>query len=372
MEKALSLIPYKIFPAKLGGQKGIALFNEYLSKLFPLCCATVTGNDPRYATYPVFNILGDSSLRYINVFNFFRLRKIIRDQAVTHLILEHPYLGWLGMLLKKYTGVKLVVHSHNIESTRWKTLGKWWWKILWWYEGMVHRYADYNFFIHDEDRSFAVTEYNVDPAKAITVTYGIEWNQAPSKELRDASREILLSRYTIESSAVIMLFNGSLDYSPNLNAVHDILKNINPLFLQGDLVYRIIICGSGLPREMNDLTSYADKNIIYAGFVDDISLYFKGSDIFLNPVTEGGGIKTKLVEALGYGTRAVSTQNGSIGVNPEECGGNLAIVKDKDWEAFASETRRMVSGETSRLPEGFFKKFYWGNIASKAAEFMRS
>ncbi len=26
----VSIIPYKIFPAKLGGEKGIAVFNEYL------------------------------------------------------------------------------------------------------------------------------------------------------------------------------------------------------------------------------------------------------------------------------------------------------------------------------------------------------
>jgi hypothetical protein len=36
MDKAplriLSIIPYKILPAKLGGEKGIAVFNEYLAK----------------------------------------------------------------------------------------------------------------------------------------------------------------------------------------------------------------------------------------------------------------------------------------------------------------------------------------------------
>jgi hypothetical protein len=64
---------------------------------------------------------------------------------------------------------------------------------------------------------------------------------------------------------------------------------------------------------MNELKNYADQNIIYAGFVDDISIYFKGADVFINPVSYGGGIKTKLVEALGYNLNAVSTSNGAIG-----------------------------------------------------------
>ncbi len=49
-------------------------------------------------------------------------------------------------MLKWFTGVKLIVHSHNIEGLRWKTLGKWWWKGLWIYEKWVHRQADLQLF----------------------------------------------------------------------------------------------------------------------------------------------------------------------------------------------------------------------------------
>jgi len=69
--KVLSLVPYTIFPAKVGGQKGIALFNEYLAKECDLTCVTIKNNDPQFAKgYKVLNILGNSSLRYINFFYF--------------------------------------------------------------------------------------------------------------------------------------------------------------------------------------------------------------------------------------------------------------------------------------------------------------
>ena len=86
---------------------------------------------------------------------------------------------------------------------------------------------------------------------------------------------------------------------------------------------------------MNELKDYADQNIIYAGFVDDISIYFKGVDVFINPVTDGGGIKTKLVEALGYNLNVVSTMNGAIGVDEKICNGKLFVCENDDWQTFA-------------------------------------
>ena len=62
-----------------------------------------------------------------------------------------------------------------------------------------------------------------------------------------------------------------------------------------------------LEESYNELKDYADKNIIYAGFVDDITLFYKAADMLINPVIDGGGIKTKLVEALGYNMNVVTT-----------------------------------------------------------------
>ncbi len=74
MTKILSLVSYKILPAKLGGQKSLALFTEYLAKEAELVCVTVKSNDQLYAKgYLLLNILSDSALRYINLFYFFRL-----------------------------------------------------------------------------------------------------------------------------------------------------------------------------------------------------------------------------------------------------------------------------------------------------------
>src|SRR6202008_4176961 len=116
-----------------------------------------------------------------------------------------------------------------------------------------------------------------------------------------------------------------------------ILEEINPRLLQEKgFNYKIIICGKGLPAELNELKEYADKNIIYAGFVDDIEVYFKAADIFLNPVQSGGGIKTKMVEAIAYGDTVVSTKSGAAGISKEISGDKLVVVEDNDWDKFST------------------------------------
>ncbi|MFT3934714.1 MAG: glycosyltransferase [Chitinophagaceae bacterium] len=370
MSTIISLVSYPFLPAKLGGQKGIALFNKYFAKHCRLVCITTQNNDPAAADgYKVVNTISSSPLRYMNIFLFFPIYKAIKKEKATHLILEHPYYGWLGILLKWASGVKLVVHSHNIESLRWKTLGKWWWPVLALYEKFTHRQADYNFFIRAEDKTYAIEHFGVKEQKSITVTYGIEWNTIPSAEEKEKCKAGLQETHSFGTNETVFLFNGSLDYLPNLDAVVTIVEKLNPVLLQSGMQYKIIICGKGLPSNMNELKEYADKNIIYAGFVDDITRYFKGADIFVNPVIDGGGIKTKLVEALGYNMDVVSTVSGAIGVPLTITGDKMKVFDDNDWNGFAQAMMQPIAKKD--IPNDFFLHFYWENIAGSAYRFIQ-
>ncbi|HEX4375016.1 MAG TPA: glycosyltransferase family 4 protein, partial [Puia sp.] len=325
-------------------------------------------NNPALANgYEALNILSNSKLRYINVFYFFLVRKIIKQKKATHVILEHPYYGWLGVLLKRFCNVKLIVHSHNIEGLRWKTLGKWWWKILWNYEKFTHRNADYNFFIQDEDKKYAVENFGLNSSKCITVTYGIEWNKIPSAQELSRSKQQVRTTHNISEEKKILLFNGAFKYKPNLDALNKIIDVIDPLLQQQiNFQYAIIICGMDIPEE---IIAGKYPNIIIAGFVDDISVYLKGADVFLNPITEGGGIKTKLVEALGYDLNAVSTEHGAIGIDPGWCNNKLQLCDDNDWDSFCELIIRS-SAHDENISEIYFQHFYLGNIIKKAAEFI--
>ncbi len=206
--------------------------------------------------------------------------------------------------------------------------------------------------------------FSLDPVRCHTITYGFELAEKPTIAEKESAKQKLREFHSINTSEKILFFNGTLDYKPNQDAVDMILKQINPLLLADEnFKYKIIICGKGLPASYQGLKEYHSKNIIYAGFVDDINVYFKGADIFINPVTDGGGIKTKMVEALGYNLSCVSTNSGAIGIPPNITGNKMIVVGDADWKQFVSAIRNIETN--ADIPSTFFEHFYWGNIAAK-------
>jgi glycosyltransferase involved in cell wall biosynthesis len=363
--RILSIVPYKIFPAVMGGQKGVALFYKYFSQLVSFACYTVKSNESK-ESYTILNELSNGQSRYINPFLFFKIKKIAVENECTHILFEHPYYAWLIILLTLFTKQKLIIHSHNIESERFKSIGKWWWKILWFYEQLAYRTADYVWFKTDEDKQYAHLFFKLKIEKCSTIPYGTEVTKLPSDfEISEARNEVL-NQYNISDNDTLILFNGSLNYKPNLDALMIILKHINPLLNKAIASYKILICGKGLPPEMNELKDYLQENIIYCGFVIDIDLYFKACDIFLNPLLDGGGIKTKLVEALGFGKKCVSSVNGAIGIDEACTGGRLKIVADKDWVAYSNAIFEMNETEIKNDHQDFYNIFSWPHIAEKA------
>ena len=359
------LAPYGIYPTTSGGKKYIVLFSKYLQEIFPVHTFTTSAVPDEQQVYPV---LGESKLRYANPMLFFTLKKIIKEKKITHLIMEHPYFAWLGWMLKNACGISLTMQSHNIEAVRFKTLGKWWWRLLHAYEGWAHRQADQNFFITEEDRQYAINYYKLNPGKCHCVTYGTEREQAPSSAERLAARQWLNAKYQINDNEQVILFVGSLGYGPNTEAVEIICRSINFLLNNAqNFDYKILICGSGLPKSLSSLKESA--NVIFTGFVKDIDLYFKGADVFINPIISGGGIKTKLVEALGNNLSSVTTRNGAVGIDAAITKDKMIIVEDEDWENFAAQI--MQSKNESEISSEFFQQFYWGNIAAKAAAVLR-
>ncbi len=351
----------------MGGQKGIYLFLKYVSQKAPVVCYTSNDNEPgENESFTIKKILGRGASRYYNLLNFFKLKKDFKTEGITHLVLEHPYLGWLGILLKYFTGIKLVVHSHNIESLRFKSTGRWWWRILWQYEKMVHRRADHNFFITEEDKIYAIARFNLKPDRCTVITYGIEQPEAPSLTVKQEAKQQIIRLHQLPNPDFILLYNGTLDYTPNLDGLKTIVNQVNPVLkTQNQFTYTIIICGNRLSAEnKNWLESHRKNNILFAGFVDDINLYFTASDMFLNPITDGGGIKTKLVEALAANNTTISYSNGAIGVPREITGNKLTVVADNDPVAFTNALLQQINNTKEILPESFFKHFYWGNIAN--------
>ncbi len=93
-------------------------------------------------------------------------------------------------------------------------------------------------------------------------------------------------------------------------------------------------------------------------------MYYKAADIFLNPIGEGGGIKTKLVEALAANDTAISFATAAIGVPPTVTG-MLLIVADKDPGSFCKSDTTKSTFIRESIPQSFFGSFLLGIFAEK-------
>ena len=365
MRKVLNIIPYPFLPYFSGGQKLIAQFNMYLGENCELHVAGTANNEAilvkNYTFYPY---LQKSRLRFFDVTAFFRLKKLVESKGIDTIIIEHPYLGWLGWMLKKTTKARLIVHTHNIEYERFRTVGKPWWRILKWYETAVLRSADTVFCISDEDRQWMIDKMQVKAELCKLVPYGITAEALPTDKA--LCKKQICAQHQIDPSKKILFFNGLLDYKPNTDAVKTIIEKINPLLLKTNLSYHILIAGKRLPESFNELKQWNNVNISYAGFVDDIDFYTKAADVLLNPVVSGGGVKTKMIEALGMNTTVVATTTGASGVKKELCGDKLVVVPDNNWPLFV-EAVVAASTRENHTPEAFYNMYSWKNITRRVA-----
>ena len=366
--RVVSVAPYPFLPAKFGGHKAIAFFYRFFSRKVGFSCVSVHGNENDvFADYQQYKILGRSFFRYVNVWNVFRIGKIVKRNGATHIMTDQPYMGWLVLLVRLFHGTKVVIRSHNIEARRFRTIGKWWWWILYGYEGFVYRKADAVFFITEEDRRFAIEKYRVKEVKSTVVTYGFQPPHFFSPEWKKKVASLIRKENGLPEDKTVLLFNGDFGYRPNAQALKILVEEIVPQLEKRMADFVVVVCGKAIPQA---LLSRENPHIVARGFVEDIGAYFAGSSIFLNPITEGGGIKTKLVEALSYRTLAVSFASGAIGIPTSVVEDRIKVVPDGDNTAFADAIVQQLHNRSEWHCEKFQEYFNWDNIAQHAADFL--
>ncbi|MDE3142832.1 MAG: glycosyltransferase [Bacteroidota bacterium] len=362
----LGIVSYKIFPARLGGQKGIADFYQFISKECDVVLATSTDNkEITESPFKIYNFLFNQWKGFLNVFYIPKLITTIRKHKVDLILIEHSYFGIFGILLRSLTGKPFVIHSHNIESHRFLVAKRKWWRLYVRYEIFVHQQANFSFFKCHEDRDWAVEQWHIAPEKCMVVTYGTHIHETPALEEKKLCREKILQLHSVKEDETIFLFNGSLNYTPNIDSLNIIIQYLIPILQKTDFRFKIIICGDFLSHELKDQMALLPQ-IIFTGYVPDINLYFKGCDAFLNPSVLATGIKTKLVEALANDLTIISTRSGARGIDETITKEKMILVENADWQSFAAEMIKIKIRKGFTTPQEFYNSFYWGNIVARA------
>ncbi len=362
----LGIVAFKVFPAQMGGQQYVVNYYDELAKhcKVVLCVSKNNGNvsDKPYEVLPfLFNHWNS----LFNLVYLFKLNKIIKKKGIDIILIDHSYVGWMGVVLRYFTKKKFVIKSANIEALRFKDMQRVGWQLYDRYERWVHRKADFSFFITEAEKHFAIQRWNLDASKCGTIAYGSSTINQPTVDQKQQSRKALLQEHHLPTNTKLFFFNGTLDYLPNTDAlyiiVQELLKRLDPF----NQPYKIFICGNRITPDWEKLLLQKPQ-IIFKGYVDDINKYYEGTDCFICPVTLGTGIKTKIVEALANGQQVISCKKSGVGFNQKLLGNQLQLIENYNWTAFAEAMMAININTVVQTPASFYAYFNWNNIVKES------
>jgi sugar transferase (PEP-CTERM/EpsH1 system associated) len=114
------------------------------------------------------------------------------------------------------------------------------------------------------------------------------------------------------ASAPYLVFTGTLDYRPNIDALRWFCADVLPLLRRTHPELRLRIVGRAPAPAVQALHDGAAVEVV--GEVPDTRPYILGAAAYVLPMRIGGGSRLKLLEALALGVPIVSTSMGAEGL----------------------------------------------------------
>lgn len=253
------------------------------------------------------------------------LRQALADHAA-----QHPVDVWhcewtpYAEALRGIAYHRRVVMAHNVESLIWQRyfetethpLRRWYiarqWRKFQRFERRALAEAEHTIAVSEADarrfrEDFAIPNVDI-------VENGVDTDYFQPQSIRRETNRIL--------------FLGSLDWRPNLDAVRQMLKCVFPAVRAAEPSARLCLVGRNpspaLRRQIADV-----PGVELHGSVPDVRPYLAHCGLLVVPLRIGGGSRLKILEALACGTPVVSTRIGAEGLCLE-AGRDLTVVEGID------------------------------------------
>lgn len=154
----------------------------------------------------------------------------------------------------------------------------------------------------------------------------------------------------------IIVFTGSMDWEPNIDAIEFFCREIWPSILAEFPDARFQIVGRNPHPRIRRLASGA---VEVTGTVPSVADYLKAATVVIVPLRIGGGTRLKIFEAMAMAKAMVSTSIGAEGLDVTS-GRDLLIADDA--QSFAAAILQLL-----RQPE--LRRTYEQNAAALAARY---
>jgi glycosyltransferase involved in cell wall biosynthesis len=230
-----------------------------------------------------------------------------------------PYAAFFRVL----GNARRLIMAHNVESQIWHR----------YYENETnpakrcyigHQWRKFERFerqaFHQVDRVVAVSP---EDAASIREHFGVRYVDVVDNGV---DTEYFQPQYSGRVPGKIV-FLGSLDWRPNLDAVEQLLSRVFPAVRAQEPAARLLLVGRNPPDSLRRRVATTPGLELHAD-VPDVRPFLAQAAVMVVPLRIGGGSRLKILEAMAAGTPVVSTRIGAEGLSVEH-GTHLTVV-DRD------------------------------------------
>jgi glycosyltransferase involved in cell wall biosynthesis len=167
-----------------------------------------------------------------------------------------------------------------------------------------------------------------------------------------------------------LLFNGNMNYPPNIESVSYLVKKIMPQIWKELPKTKLLISGA---HPNAAVLSLASEHVIVSGWVDDIRVNFAKSRILVAPMQISIGLQNKLLEAMAMQLPCITS---SLANNALQAKAGEQIIVANTPEEYAMEIKRLLQDETLMKQialkgyEFATSKFKWEATTAKLSDLM--
>ncbi|WP_460503006.1 glycosyltransferase family 4 protein, partial [Hymenobacter agri] len=259
-----------------------------------------------------------------------KLVELLLSQSFDLIQMEGTFAAWYaGFLTQEGVSGKIparhylppiVLRAHNVEYSIWEMLAGRTGNPLkrWYLRDMAARLKKFEkWMLHRVDAVAAITDDDARRLRALGCPEPVVFIPAGAD----------LSRFqpdpTIKPKPRTLFMLGSLNWLPNLEGLHWLLREVWPAVHAEMPDVELHVAGSGTPEEL--LKPRTDGVVVH-GFVDSATAFMQQYELMLVPLLSGGGMRIKIIEGMALGKAILSTTLGAEGIAVRD--GHDIVLRD--------------------------------------------